>query len=130
MRVPDAGVQITADDAKIWSRVQAKGERLQEWAEWTRTGLVGHGVPLQSLENPDTSMMWLSPGTVAWQLFMGGSVVRMSYCSYGMPWRKNTRIHFTGDGFKVLGRMCSNFTKGYVRPLVTFNFSISQAPQT
>ena len=39
------------------------------------------------VENPDTSLLWSR--AVAWDLYPR---VRLSYCAYGTPYRKNTKI--------------------------------------
>ena len=68
-----------------------------------------------SLENPDTSILWLHPLVAPWVLeALGGSprkrvhVVRTCYCAFGRPFRKNTKILTTVPGLAVLNRKCKH----------------------
>ncbi|CAE8656028.1 unnamed protein product [Polarella glacialis] len=70
--------------------------------------------PLLSLEQPDCSIMWLLAAVASWMQATGGWTSRLSYCQFGMPLRKTTRIHFSSDfGFAVLDRMCSSRQDGH-----------------
>jgi hypothetical protein len=76
--------------------------------------------PLLSLEQPDCSIMWLLAAVASWMQATGGWTSRLSYCQFGMPWRKATRIHFSSDfGFAVLDRMCSSRQDGHKHEQLT-----------
>jgi hypothetical protein len=69
-----------------------------------------------SLENPATSLLWLTPGIVHLSHQRTVSLVTTEFCMWGTPWRKSTSFLHAGLDLSVVGdRRCLNAPRGFCR---------------
>ena len=60
-----------------------------------------------SLENPDSSLMFLHPAMLKLKAEVKAFDVQLDYCAFGEAWRKPTRLLTTCEELHVLGRRCT-----------------------
>ena len=65
-----------------------------------------HGVHF-SLENPESSLMWMHPAMVNLIEVTGAFFITLHYCQFGEPWKKPTCLLTTCEHLRGLARTCT-----------------------
>lgn len=68
---------------------------------------ISHHVPF-IVENPQTSMLWDMPEMQSFSAAHSPSFVSLDYCAYGEPWKKPTKLMFSGLDLSSLGIRCNS----------------------
>ena len=79
---------------------------------WGALVLANHG--FFSLENPESSMLWLMPQLVDFVVRWGTVVTEIHMCQYGSKHKKPTSFMHVPDFLAGLSRSCSGQTSEHV----------------